>query len=780
MRLRIVTALACASMLALDARLALAQAPDGRAGAVAMPVVVKDEGAVYPKRAIDEGVTATVEVVLVVEIDAGGAVTSVAVDTAAGHGFDEAAILAANKLVLAPARRDGKPVASRIRLSYRFAPPPPRPAPIAAEAPASAREAPRVDGTIEEVEARGRRPPRETTKRTVEEREIERIPGTAGDALRSLQNMPGVARPPALAGLLIVRGSAPQDTQYFVDGTNVPLVYHFGGLSSVVPTETLDRIDFFPGNFSAQYGRAMGGIVDVGLRDPKKDGLHGLAQADLIDTRAVAEGPIGSSGWSFLVAGRRSWFDTWLGPALERAGAAVSVAPVYYDYQAVLQRDFSKRSSLSLRAFGSDDRFEILLRDASASEPNLAGTVGTHSGFWRAQAVYKSKLAGATGLRIVGAVGADYFDVHAGDVFLRAADYPVQSRVELAQRLAKTVTMNVGLDMLFAPYTVDARLPPPPKPGQPPGGPFLSRPPLQLRASDSILRPALYAEWEATPWRGARIVPGIRLDYTNDTRSWDAGPRLSARQDVTRDPRTTLKGGVGVFTQPPLPQQTNAVLGTPAIVGNNRALHYDLGVEREAASNVEVSIDGFYKQLDRLVAQGLGNVGTGVVYGVEALVRYKPAARFFGWLAYTLSRSLRRDAPGAPLHLSQFDETHVLIALGSYRVGGGWEIGARYRLTSGYNFTPQTYGFYDENVGTSLPLQTYPPYSARLPLFHSLDVRVDKTWRYAWGTLGAYLDLLNVYDQGNVLGVTYDYNYVHRAYASDLPILPSVGLRATM
>jgi len=118
---------------------------------------------------------------------------------------------------------------------------------------------------------------------------MNRIPGTNGDAIRSLQNLPGVAR--TLTGLLIVRGSAPQDTQIFIDGTAIPYVYHLFGLSSVVPTEILDRLDFYPGNFSAQYGRAMGGVVDVGIRDPKTDGIHAMAQADLIDVRLVVEGP---------------------------------------------------------------------------------------------------------------------------------------------------------------------------------------------------------------------------------------------------------------------------------------------------------------------------------------------------------------------------------------------------------------------------------------------------------------------------------------------------------
>jgi TonB family protein len=825
--------------------------------AVVVPPVLKtNEGAQYPEQALSEGFYATVDVPLVLTIDATGSVTRVEVERPVGHGFDEAALAAAQRLSFDPALRDGKPIASRTRFLYRFTPPPavlsgqvvtltgehPVAAARVVVRDASGREralstdgqgrwrldgvpagtyhvtvtapgmaphdaddtvvpgqesaaidrvaraeethsaaGPRAvpDDTIEEVEVRGQKPPREVTKRTLERREIDRIPGTNGDALRSLQNLPGVARPPALAGLLVVRGAAPQDTQYFVDGTPVPIVYHFGGLSSVVPTEMLDRIDFYPGNFSAQYGRAMGGIVDVGLTDPKKDKLHGFAQVDLIDTRALVQGPLFDTGWTFALAGRRSWFDVWLGPVLSATGAGVSVAPVYYDYQAILERDLGKRSSIRFAFFGSDDRLDILLKTASASEPDLAGTVSAHTGFWRAQALYRNRFSDDTELRVVGAVGQDFVAFTLGNIFLDVTAWPITSRIEVAQKLEKRLTMNVGFDLLYAPYDLSVQAPPFPKPGQSPSGPFSSQPPLVTHTSTSAFQPAFYTEWEATPWAGTRIVPGIRLDYANDTKSWDLAPRLVVRQDVTRTPRTTIKGGAGLFAQPPQPQQTNGVFGTPGL-SSNRAYHYDVGVEHEFTRNVEASLEGFYKQLDHLVAQGLGNTGSGVIYGAETLIRYKPDDRFFGWLAYTLSRSVRRDAPGLPLRLSQYDETHILTVLGSYRLGNGWEFGARYRLTSGYMYTPQTYGFYDENIGTYVPLQSQPPFNSRLPLFHSLDLRVDKTWRFPWGKIGAYLDVLNVYNQGNVAGISYDYNSTHTSYASDLPILPSLGIRAEM
>jgi hypothetical protein len=133
-----------------------------------------------------------------------------------------------------------------------------------------------------------------------------------------------------------------------------------------------------------------------------------------------------------------------------------------------------------------------------------------------------------------------------------------------------------------------------------------------------------------------------------------------------------------------------------------------------------------------------------------------------------------------PLRLSQYDETHILTILGSYRLGDGWEFGARFRLTSGYMYTPQTYGYFDENASTYLPFQTQPLFNSRLPLFHSLDLRVDKSWKVAWGTIGMYLDVLNVYNNANVAGISYDYNSTHQSFANDLPILPSLGLRVEM
>ena len=136
-------------------------------------------------------------------------------------------------------------------------------------------------------------PPRETTRRSISGPELTNIPGTRGDALRAIELLPGVGRPPGLAGLVLIRGSSPNDSQVFLDGQPVPLLYHFGGLTSFYNSRMIDRIDFYPGNFSVRYGRKVGGVIDVGVRDGRMDQVHGVADINVVDASLLLEVPIG-------------------------------------------------------------------------------------------------------------------------------------------------------------------------------------------------------------------------------------------------------------------------------------------------------------------------------------------------------------------------------------------------------------------------------------------------------------------------------------------------------
>jgi len=143
-------------------------------------------------------------------------------------------------------------------------------------------------------------------------------------------------------------------------------------------------------------------------------------------------------------------------------------------------------------------------------------------------------------------------------------------------------------------------------------------------------------------------VPGVRYDYFREIAKGAVNPRLTARFKLASE--TTLKGGVGLFSQPPDYGETVAPVGNPNL-GLSQAQHYGLGVEQTFGRAGMVSLEGFYKRLSDLEVNGVGpdgqpllvNGGVGRIYGVELLAKLNPTGHAFGFLSYTLSRSERND-----------------------------------------------------------------------------------------------------------------------------------------
>ncbi|HVJ14059.1 MAG TPA: TonB family protein [Polyangiaceae bacterium] len=795
-RLRFIP-IVCAALIPFSA-VASAQPqnePSAPSSAPTPPKLLESVAPVYPEARRASAESASVGLVLT--IDETGHVSDAVVSESAGEEFDQAALDAARKTVFEPAMRDGKPVAARIPFRFEFKLEAPEPTPAPAPAPAAPKEqkpapAPAAAAELEELDiaVEGERPPREPTKRTLEAEEIRKIPGTNGDALRSIGNMPGVARPPGMDGLLLVRGSSPRDSQIFIDGTNVPIVYHFGGLSSVVPSEILERIDFYPGNFGPQYGRATGGIVDVAIRSPRKDRLGGLLQVDTVDGRILAEGPL-SDSTRFMLGGRRSWLDVWLGPALESGGVGVTTAPRYYDYQAMLEHDVSSDTSVRLFAFGSDDRMVLTLKSPDSADPALGGDALSHLAFWRVQGRVDTRPTNDVRWTTTLSVGNDQEQTELGDMMIHTDAFNLQARSDVRMKLSPEFTAVAGIDVQRDHYDVTINMPPVNFDDFDTSGPLFGRTMTRLHADDAVTRPAAYAMLEVSPFPALKLFPGVRADFNQDTGDWTADPRLGVRYDVHAGyPRTTLKGGVGLFHKPPEPYESVEPFGTPG-VGSESATHYSLGFEQEFSRPLELSVEGFYKDLNDLVVAvpaadttqngfEYDNVGSGRTYGAEMLLRYKPVDRFFGWVAYTLSRSERQNGEDQPTYRYDFDQTHILTALGSYKLGRGWELGARFRYVTGRPYTPKLGGVMDYDAGVYSPIESPARNSRRLEAFHALDVRVEKTWKFQDWSLSGYVDVQNVYNQKNVEALSDNFNYSQTTPTYGLPILPIIGIRGEL
>ncbi|MCP4675907.1 MAG: TonB family protein [Deltaproteobacteria bacterium] len=646
-----------------------------------------------------------------------------------------------------------------------------------------------LEEVLYETVVRARRPPREVTRRELSRREITRIPGTGGDALRSVQNMPGMARAPFMSGDLIVRGSSPKDSQYFFDQMPVPMLYHFFGLKSIINSDLLEQIDFFPGNYDVRYGGATGGIVEVYPRIPSTDRLHAYVNADFWDITGFVETPLGDK-WSIAVSGRRSYiFDLLTATMPDNGGMSATVAPRYYDYQLVVNYHPQPKDELQLFVFGTDDELLFVMGDSVADNPNVTGGFGMGIYLHQAQLRWEHRFSKALSNKanIGTGIQSNKFDI--GN-FLDYEDkiFPVYFRDEFIYDNNDLVALRTGIDatVMWAEWKVRA----PnilPTEGQEMDPLDADMEMSETKNKGTYYRTAWYGEFELRPVSDLRLINGLRVEYFSQVAQVGLDPRFVLRYEIIEG--TTIKGGIGLFHQAPQGYETDKGFGNPDL-DLITAIHYSVGVEQQIVENLEVSVEGFFKDISNLVVNSeeiverdgemvpemYNNEGRGHAYGLEFLLRYPETERFFGWLSYTLMKSKRIDHPGENSRLFDYDQTHILTLVASLVLGRGWEAGVRFRLVSGNPETPVTGAVYESDSDIYFPMYGETN-STRLSTFHQLDVRVDKKWTWKYLKLAIYIEVLNVYNQKNAEGYEYNYDYTDRKFFYGLPILPNFGIK---
>jgi hypothetical protein len=173
------------------------------------------------------------------------------------------------------------------------------------------------------------------------------------------------------------------------------------------------------------------------------------------------------------------------------------------------------------------------------------------------------------------------------------------------------------------------------------------------------------------------------------------------------------------------------------------------------------------------------NSGSGRVRGLELVVRQELWKGLSGWIAYTLSQSKRLTPPDTVERLFDWDQTHILNVVAGYALPRNWQVSTRFRYTTGRPETPVVGSVFDASED-----EYKPKYgtlnSSRLSSFHQLDLRVDKRWIHKAYILGAYLDIQNVYNQGNARGVEYNFDYSESRPQQGLPLIPIIGVRGEM
>ena len=624
--------------------------------------------------------------------------------------------------------------------------------------------------------------------RTIGVSEIERNPGGNRDISRVIQSLPGVASPPSFRNDIIIRGGAPNENKFYLDGVEVPNINHFatqgssGGPVGLINVNFIKEVDFYSAAFPANRGNATSSIFDFTLKDGNPEKIKANITVGSSDYGLTLDGPIGEKT-TYIFSIRRSYLQ------LLFSALKLPFLPIYNDAQFKVKTKINAKNEISLIGLGALDQFEINtgvndgVDDPVTLERNqfiLGNLVSNDQWNYTIGAAYKHFSENSFQQVVVSRNHLDnravkYFNNDESIEANKILDYRSQE-IENKIRLEHTWRgegwkWNVGVgyeNALFTNRTYNRFVT---ASGEQLVADFRSELNLNKYSVFTQISKGFIAD-------RLKFSLGVRTDVAGYNDAMEnpidqLSPRLSASYLFA--PKWSLNASVGRFFQ--LPPYTilgyrdnaNNLVNKQNGITYIQADHAVLGLEYLPFTNTKISLEGFYKVYDNYpfltrdnvslanLGSDFGVIGNGPAvplsggraYGLEFLIQQKLTKGFYGILAATLVKSEFEDKNG-DLRPSAWDNGQIVTLTAGKKFKGDWEVGARFRYLGASPYTP-----YD-TAGSSIR-ETWDLRGVALPDYerlneertgavHQLDMRVDKRWFFAKWSLDLYLDIQNVYN----------------------------------
>lgn len=620
---------------------------------------------------------------------------------------------------------------------------------------------------------------RDDQAHSLTQEEFIKTPGSfGGDPVRAAQNLPGVAATGGSAQI-IVQGASPEDTGYLINGHRVPLVFHFGGLSSVIIPEAVERVELLPSGYGPEYSKAIGGIIGLTTKNPKEDRVHGMAYVDLLNTGGLVEGPIDEKS-SFLVSGRYSYIGQVLkAVAEENEDFELTAAPTYYDFTSIYKRKIDKKNEFKTTFIFSKDELELILNKPANNDPDLRGDFFSRTEFFRIIPQLTTQLSAKHKMDNSLGIGKDSIFVNISGKYLDINSNVISQRSEIASDWKPTYKTFIGLDNQWIDSNVKVNLPSSYSVGGV-GTPFSVGEIQKFQTDERQTQLGAYLRQEIKTSEESKwtYLPNVRIDHFTLNTETHVQPRFQLRHQL--DPSLLLRGAWGQYVQPPQPQESSRQYGNSKI-RSPYAYHYMLGYTKDfrdgSTQGLEFTNNYFYKELKDLVIPDVekryDNSGTGTIVGGELQAKYRKN-EWYSQVVYTYLQS-NRHIPGFGTRSSEYDQTHNLNLIGGYNKER-WTFSGRFRFVSGLPYTPVNGATFDSDNDVYIP-NAGSIYSQRFESFKQLDIRIDRKFIYETWILTAYLDVQNATNSKNAQNIQYAYDYSEKKKIRGLPILPTFGIK---
>lgn len=616
--------------------------------------------------------------------------------------------------------------------------------------------------------------------------EIKRNPGGGRDISKAIRSLPGVAAIPSFRNDIVIRGGAPNENRFYIDGIEIPNINHFatqgasGGPVGMINVDLVEEVEFYSGAFPATRGNALSSVMEFGFKTARTDEWTSNAVVGTSDLGLTFEGPTGPNS-SLILSARRSYLQF----LFEVLG--LPFLPIYNDFQFKWVHQSSPNERWTVLGIGAYDDFQLNLSvaDDTTAEDYLnrvaiLDALQVNQQWNYAMGVKYDRFTDNgrwTWVASRNMLSNRAYKHEDNDVNLPLTlDYlsqEMENKVRLERRIYGDggAKLTWGAQYEFAKFnnsTLTQRF-------------IFSQDTLVTIDFESAFDMHEYGAFVqgSKSMADGRVVlsGGVRVDgnEVNDNMSnplRQLSPRLAVRWNVL--PGLSLNANVGRYYQLPSMLilgyaesgvRVNApdagyVMCDQLVAG----LRYDIG-ER----NTTLGVEGFMKGYDgtpvsKATGIALANLGAdfGVVgneavrfdgqgrsYGMEVLAQRRLYKGVYGLLAYTWVRSeYEFEGTYAP---SAWDSRHIVSLTGGAKLKRDWEIGARWLYSGGLPFTPYDIDVsmdqaYWNSQGT--PQLDYAALnSGRNASFSQLDLRIDKKWFFENWSLDVFMDIQNLFGQ---------------------------------
>lgn len=608
--------------------------------------------------------------------------------------------------------------------------------------------------------------------------EVAAYPGGNNDIAKVVQSLPGVSG--SIGGFrndVIIRGGAPSENVYYLDGIEIPNINHFATQGSAGGPVGLLNVSFFEGvtlsasSFGAQYDNVLSGVLQFDQRNGNARKFTGNVRVSSSEAALTLEGPLfkgtqETANTTFIASVRRSYLQ------LLFQVIGLPFLPDYWDYQYKVNHKINEYNDIYLTGVGSIDDLAINeLEEFDAEQqaiqdqiPVIKQQTNTVGIGWRKRFKDNSGYMRTTlSNNYLNNRFLQYTDnVNETGLFLQNDSREMETRLRFSlTKFLGEWTTTFGALLLNGDYrnsTVDL---------------------VNDREFDASLNFFRYGLFVQTSSRLAKNRLGVSFGLRVDGNSFtDTGnelyrtlsPRASFSYQLTENGKWTTNASVGRYYKI-LPYTAlgfqdadgNFVNRDAAYIESNHAVW---GIEHLLSESSRITVEGFYKYYDdypvsvtdqvSLANKGggfevLGNepirsIGEGRTYGVELLYQQRFTGNFYAIAAFTFYSSEFTSQAGGELVPALWDNGTLISLLGGYKFGNNWEISSRYRFLGKAPFVP---------VNEDATLANYPAVildynqlgTVRLDPFSQWDVRIDKKWSFKRFSLDLFLDVQNLLAQ---------------------------------